>query len=84
MHEYDGDPDYKGSRDEIVRYDIEAKFTRQISLKEHCGYVPKVYFQSVHEWFVRCSKCGIQSKICRCQYKAMQAWNREEYASYDL
>lgn len=79
MYELNGKPDYKGSRDEIIRADIEDKFTRMITLKECCGETPTVYFQSYHDWFVRCPKCRKQTEMCKHQYEAMQEWNRQEF-----
>ena len=70
-------PDYKGSRDEIVRMDIEAAFTRSIQLKKCCEEKPKELFRSNHDYFIKCQKCGRQTRKYRHLYEAKQAWNEE-------
>lgn len=73
-----GKPDYRGSRDEIIRHDIEAKFERSITLHDcDCGETPKEMFKSCHDYYVVCPVCGKKTKTYRHMYEAMQAWNRD-------
>ena len=67
-----------GSKDEIVRYSIEHRFTEQIPLDECCGTIPTELFVSCKEYFIRCRFCGKQTKIHKHLYEARQAWNRGE------
>ena len=73
-----GDPDYEGSRDEIVRYSIENRYTNRINLIRCCSVDPAEMFRSSTEYFVRCKQCGKQTKTFRHLYEAKQAWNRGE------
>lgn len=79
MYELEGKPDYRGSRDEIVRADIENKFTRSITLLSCCGNAPKEYFVSCTDYYVRCPKCKKRTRTYRHLYEAKQAWNRKEF-----
>lgn len=73
-----GAPDYEGSRDEIVRYSIENRFTNSINLIRCCNVDPQELFRSSTEYFVRCKQCGKQTKTFKHLYEAKQAWNRGE------
>jgi len=73
-----GRPDYHGSKDEIVRYSIEDRFTDSIQTYECCGEMPKEMFRSCHEYFIKCLVCGRKTKMFRHLYEAKQAWNCEE------
>jgi hypothetical protein len=74
-----GKPDYHGSKDEIVRYDIEFRFENSIRLyKCECGSSPKEMFKSCHEYFVKCPSCSKQTKMFKHCYEAKQAWNKGE------
>ena len=68
-----------GSKDEIVRYSIENRFTNSINLIRCCSVDPEEMFRSSTEYFVRCKQCGKQTKTFRYLYEAKQAWNRGEY-----
>lgn len=69
-------PDYKGSRDEIVRYHIENQLELSINLHSCCGSDPVKMFRSCREYYVICKQCGRKTKTYDKMYKAMQAWNR--------
>lgn len=76
LFDFFGKPDYKGSRDEIVRSDIEAKFTLQMKTKDcTCGAEPVQMCESCKEYFVKCPECNRQTKTHRYMYEAIQAWN---------
>ena len=75
LFDYSGDPNYQGSKDEIVRYSIEAEFERMISLDDCCQTEPAEMFRSCHEYFVKCPVCGKRTKMYGHMYKAKQAWN---------
>ena len=80
-------PDYQGSRDEVVRYSIENRYTMNIRLKKCCGVQPKEMFRSYTEYFVKCPKCGRQTKMFKHLYEAKHKWNRimkEVYVSDDM
>lgn len=72
-----GAPDYD-SKDEIVRYSIENRFTNSINLIRCCSMDPREMFRSSTEYFVRCKQCGKQTKTFKHLYEAKQAWNRGE------
>ena len=78
MYETEGKPDYKGSRDEIVRLHIESEFERKITKRLCCGSQPWEMFKSCHDYFIKCGHCGVRTKTYRHLYQAKQAWNREE------
>ena len=78
-HNLSGDPDYKGSLDEITRLSIENEFENSMSLFAcECGEKPESYFKGCHDYFVKCPKCGRSTEHHEKMYKAMQAWNRHE------
>lgn len=82
MHETKGNPDYKGSRDEIVRLTIEARFERKIKLWECCcGGQPQEWYRG--EYCVKCLCCGRTTEWFSHLYKAKQAWNRKEVREPD-
>ena len=84
-YDFSGKPDYKGSRDEIVRLTIENCFTMAIALKKCCGVKPDEMFRSTTEYFVKCPECGKSTKMYKHLYEAKQAWNREERTvQYDI
>ena len=68
-------PDYKGSRDEIVRLSIEARFTAKIKVKLHCQTDPCVKFRSTTEYWVECPVCKLKTKPFKHEYEAKQEWN---------
>lgn len=70
-------PDYKDSKDEIVRLHAERLLENAITLRKCCGVEPKEYFRSCHEYFVICPVCGAKTKMCKKSYLAMQDWNKE-------
>lgn len=73
-----GRPDYKGSKDEIIRLSIESRFTDQISLFPcSCGTAPNEMFRSCKEYFIECPACKSRTKYHRHLYEAMHAWNME-------
>ena len=72
------EPNYQGSRDEIVRLHIENDFQQRIPLIECCGLHPQEKFKSCHEYFIICPVCGKHTKCYRHLYQAKQAWNKEE------
>lgn len=77
-HSTKGDPDYKGSLDEITRLSIELDFENTITLNPCCEVTPEKMFKSCHDYFVKCPVCGSRTKYHPKMYKAMQAWNRGE------
>lgn len=78
LFDYNGKPNYNGSRDECVRFTIEARFTEMIGLDECCESEPKPYCRSCHEYFVECPVCKKRTKYYKHLYEAKQAWNRGE------
>lgn len=77
-YETAGKPDYHGSRDEIVRYSIEKRYTTRIRTKKCCGIKPKEWFKSDSEWYLKCEECGRKTKDYKHLYEAKHAWNRDE------
>lgn len=75
-NKYYGDPDYKGSQDEIVRLSIERKFERSIPVNKCHGVKPRYYFTSTTQYQACCPICGRHTGWQRKLYKAMQTWNR--------
>lgn len=70
-------PDYRGSRNEIIRLSIERDFERSIQLLPcTCKHDPISMFRSSTEYFVKCPGCGSKTKMYRHTYEAKQAWNR--------
>ena len=70
-------PDYHGSGDEIVRLTIENRYNLSIQLKKCCGVKPKEMFRGCTEYFVKCPKCGRQTKMFRHLYEAKHRWNKD-------
>lgn len=68
-------PNFHESHDEIIRYDIEAKFTRMIPLQNCCEHVPEERFKSCREYFIQCSTCKSHTDCYQHLYEAKQAWN---------
>lgn len=79
-HDFEGDPDFHGERDEIKRGSIERDFELSIKLRKcpECFEEPEEFFKSCHEYRVKCPKCGRSTEYFTKSYKAMQAWNRKE------
>ena len=72
-------PAYADTRDEILRYDAEAKLEDRIRLAKCCGAQPKRMFKSCHEYYIVCPTCGRITDTYKHMYEAMQAWNLGRY-----
>lgn len=75
-------PDYKGSKDEIVRFHKERQLESLIILQKcECGNKPNEYFRSCHEYFIMCPSCRKRTKYFRHLYESKQHWNLGERIS---
>jgi hypothetical protein len=75
IFDYYGKPET--SKDEIIRYSLEKRFEEKIHLVEcKCGAIPKKWFRSCKEYFIKCPVCGKQTKTYRHLYEADQMWNK--------
>lgn len=77
LFRYRGDPAFT-SKDEIIRYSEEHSFENLIDLDYCCGVEPERWFQSCHDYFIKCPVCKKRTKMHKHLYQSMQAWNRGE------
>ena len=70
-------PNYFGTRDEILRFEIENKFENSIKLEKcnKCGRIPSKKFMSTQKYRVACEYCNIGTKYYKHMYIAKQVWN---------